>query len=70
MSKYMSYICDICGRDIEGPSAQAISEKTALIKLWGPGEYRAGGGQRKDLCLNCYEKFVNFLDGGNCGDED
>ena len=62
MRKTMSYICDICGTEIIGHSAQAISGESALIKLWIPGEYRAGPGQRIDLCEKCYEKFINYLE--------
>ncbi len=62
MSKTMSYICDICGAEIIGHSAQAISGESALIKLWSPGEYRAGPGQRIDLCMRCYERFVRFIE--------
>ncbi len=61
MSKTMSYICDICGTEIVGHSAQAVAGESALIKLWTPGEYRAGPGQRIDLCLSCYEKFVRYM---------
>ena len=64
MSKTMSYICDVCGAEIVGHSAQAVAGESALVKLWTPGEYRTGSGQRIDLCLNCYEKFVAFLEGG------
>ena len=62
MSKTMSYICDICGAEIIGHSAQAAASESALIKIWTPGEYRAGPGQRMDLCLDCYERFVRFVE--------
>lgn len=62
MSKTMSYICDICGAEIIGHSAQAAASESAVIKLWTPGEYRAGPGQRMDLCLDCYERFVRFVE--------
>jgi hypothetical protein len=61
MSKYMSYICDICGKKIVGHSAQVVAGESAQIKLWAPGDYRAGPGQRMDLCLDCYERFVSFM---------
>lgn len=64
MSKYMSYMCDICGREITGHSAQAIAGESAQLKLWPPGEYRAGPGQRIDLCVDGFAKFVTFLEGG------
>ena len=62
MSKTMSYICDICGVEIIGHSAQAVAGESALIKLWTPGEYRAGPGQRINLCLSCYERFIRFTE--------
>lgn len=65
----MSYMCDICGAEILGHSAQAISRESALIKLWVPGDYRSGPGQRVDLCLECYEKFINFME-SECKDND
>ena len=64
MSKQMLYICDICGAEIVGPSAHAIAQDSAQIKLWGPGDYRAGPGQRMDLCLDCFNRFVSFLERG------
>ncbi len=36
MSKYMSYICDICGKEIIGHSAQAVAAESAQLKLWPP----------------------------------
>lgn len=69
MSKTMSYICDICGAEIIGHSAQAAASKSALIKLWTPGEYRAGPGQRMDLCLDCYEQFVRLVESGAASNE-
>ena len=69
MSKTMSYICDICGAEIIGHSAQAAASESAVIKLWTPGEYRAGPGQRIDLCLGCYERFVRFIESGATTDE-
>ena len=62
MSKHVSYICDICGAEILGQTAQMACAESARIQLWTPGEYRAGPGQRMDLCLSCYERFVNFLE--------
>lgn len=64
MSRRMSYICDICGREITGHSAEAIASVSARIQFWGPGDYRSGSGQRMDLCMDCYERFVSFLENG------
>lgn len=62
MSKYMSYICDICGAEIVGHSAHAVAEESARLKLWEPGAYRAAPGQNIDLCLDCFNRFVSFLE--------
>lgn len=59
MSQKTEYICDRCGKEIEWFDVKRASAK---IQLYGPGEYRAGPGQRIDLCQECYEKFVNFLE--------
>ena len=65
MSKSISYACDVCGKEIIGHSAHAVAEQSAQIKIWAPSEYRAGSGQRIDLCLDCYQGLVNFLESGN-----
>lgn len=70
MSKYVSYICDICGKEIIAHSAQAAASESAQVKLWAPGVYRAGPGQRFDMCLECYERFVTFLERGISIEED
>lgn len=64
MSRRMSYICDICGREIVGHSAQAVAAESARVNFWGPGEPRTNAGQRMDFCIACYERFVNFLENG------
>lgn len=64
MGKQILYTCDICGKEIKGHSAQAVAGVSAQIKLWTPGDYRAGPGQRIDLCEDCFAKFVAFLEGG------
>ena len=46
---------------------QDIKNSSAKIQLWGVGEYRASGGQRIDLCEDCYCEFVTFLEGGANG---
>ena len=54
--------CDKCGADIPCYNNMAISENSALIQLFGVGECRTAKPQRIDLCLDCYEKFVNWLE--------
>lgn len=64
MSRCTTYRCDICGKEIVGHSAQAVHQESAQIKLWAPGVYRAGSGERFDLCMDCYNQFVSFLESG------
>lgn len=59
MSKQTIIICDVCGQEIVGTRYDS-----AQIRLFTPGEYRGAGGQRIDMCIKCYEKFVGFLESG------
>lgn len=61
MAQKVEVICDRCGKEISG--YYDIKNSSAKIQLWGVGEYRASGGQRIDLCEDCYCDFVSFLDG-------
>lgn len=58
MSKREEITCDKCGKDIPVWLAKECSAK---ITIDIPGEPR-GCGQRIDLCTECYEKFVDFLE--------
>jgi hypothetical protein len=62
MSQKVEIICDRCGNEIS--RYYDIKNASAKIQLWGVGEYRASGGQRIDLCEDCYADFVMFLEGG------
>lgn len=70
MSQKTEIVCDRCGKDILHPmmrdyySNHTAKEYSAKITLWGVGEPRSSFGQRIDLCPECYEKFVNFMEGG------
>ena len=59
MSKKTVVICDVCGAEVNGTRYDS-----AQIRLSSPGEYRGTGGQRIDMCIKCYEKFVSFLESG------
>lgn len=57
MSRYNDIICDKCGASI------IASRQSALIHLWSPGTPRGTGNeQRIDLCPECYEKIINWLE--------
>lgn len=62
MSQKVEVFCDRCGNEIS--RYYDIKNASAKIQLWGIGEYRASGGQRIDLCPECYDRFVKFLEGG------
>ena len=59
MSKRTEVVCDRCGKEI---NAYDIKISSARIDLWGIGVPRSYGGQRIDLCEECYEQFVSFLE--------
>lgn len=65
MSKKVDIACDKCGQPIScsGIRTNNIRDNSALIHIWGVGYYRGVGcEQRLDLCPECYEKFVNWLE--------
>ncbi len=59
MSQKTEVFCDRCGREI---TDYDIKISSAKIHLWGVGEPRSYGGQRIDLCVECYNRFVDFLE--------
>ena len=61
MSQKIEVNCDRCGREI---TDYDIKTSSAKIHLWGVGEPRSYVGQRMDLCVACYEQFIEFLEGG------
>lgn len=69
MAQKTEVICDRCGRKIENSKGcynpnYCLRDDSAKITLWAVGEPRGSFGQRIDLCVDCYEKFVAFLEGG------
>lgn len=66
MSKKVDITCDKCGQPIvscSGIRTNNIRDISALIHIWGVGHPRGVGcEQRLDLCPDCYEKFVNWLE--------
>lgn len=63
MSRVQKYFCDRCGKEIKGIiNNTQLSEQTARIDLYGIGERRTCPTQRLDLCEECYQKFITFLE--------
>lgn len=63
MSRVTVLSCDRCGTEIS-TYYKSAKDSSAKILLNAPGEYRGCGGQRIDLCEDCYSQFVKFLEGG------
>lgn len=59
MSKKTEVICDRCGKEI---LSYDIKISSARLDLWGIGVPRSYGAQRIDLCEDCYQDFINFLE--------
>ena len=59
MSRKTEVICDRCGREI---CSYDIKISSARIDFWGVGVPRSYCGQRIDLCEECYQEFINFLE--------
>ena len=52
--------CDRCGKEI---TDYDIKISSAKIHFWNVDVPRSYGGQRIDLCVECTEKFIEFLEG-------
>ena len=64
-----SMTCDKCGKPIVNKTGcynenYALRYSSAKITLWGVGEMRSSLGQRIDLCEDCYNSFVSWLESG------
>lgn len=64
MSRKTEVICDRCGAEI---TDYDIKISSARIDIWGLGVPRSYPGQRIDLCTECYQKFVDFMEGDENG---
>lgn len=66
MSRSLKYFCDRCGKEIENViNNMQLSEKSARIDLYAVGKNRTVPSQRIDLCEDCYQEFINFLERSN-----
>lgn len=55
-------ICDRCGKELTAINNTQISEASARIDLYAIGQRRTCPSQRIDLCEDCFERFVTFLE--------
>lgn len=65
MSRSLKYFCDRCGKEFEVINNKQLSDKSARIDLYEIGRQRTCPSQRIDLCEDCYQKFINFLERSN-----
>ena len=62
MSKVETIICDKCGKELTAINNAQISKTSARIDLYPIGQPRTYQSQRIDLCEECYEEFISFLE--------
>lgn len=62
MSRSEIISCNRCGKEIPTFNHIQISEMSARIDLYAIGQRRTCPSQRIDLCEDCFEKFVGFLE--------
>ena len=66
MSRVQKFYCDKCGKEIKDViNNKQLSEKRARIDLYAVGKNRTAPSQRIDLCEDCYQEFINFLERSN-----
>lgn len=73
MARRNELTCDRCGAvilDLERCGNQNVKDAGAKIHYWGVGAPRSYGEQRIDLCIECAEAFVAFLNNENTGEYD
>lgn len=62
MSKIEIITCDKCGKKLRAINNSQISQTSARIDLYAIGRPRTYASQRIDLCEDCYQEFINFLE--------
>ena len=62
MSIIKKFYCDRCGKEFSVISNAQLSEESARIDLFAIGQRRTCPTQRIDLCEECYQQFINFLE--------
>ena len=65
MSRVVRFCCDRCGKDLPGVNNRQISDNSARLDVYAIGSNRTGATQRIDLCEDCFERFVDFLEIGD-----
>jgi hypothetical protein len=55
-------ICDRCGKEFKAINNAQLSAQSARIDLYAIGQPRTYPSQRIDLCEECYQEFISFLE--------
>lgn len=58
----VSFTCDRCGKELPAINNAQVSQVSARIDLYPIGSNRTCPKQRIDLCEECYQEFINFLE--------
>ena len=65
MSRVEKILCDRCGKELAFVNNVQLSKQSARIDLYEIGRQRTCPSQRIDLCEDCYQEFINFLERSN-----
>lgn len=55
-------LCDRCGKEFNAINNAQLSNESARLDLYSIGQPRTCPTQRIDLCEDCYQEFINFLE--------
>lgn len=64
MARVKIITCDRCGKELTAIKNAQISQTSARLDLYAIGQLRTYASQRIDLCEDCYQEFINFLENG------
>ena len=62
MSRVEKILCDRCGKELAFVNNVQLSKQSARIDLYAIDKRRTCPSQRIDLCEDCYQEFINFLE--------
>ena len=62
MIRPSTILCDKCGKELPAINNAQISQTSARIDLYAIGQPRTYPAQRIDLCEDCFQKFITFLE--------
>lgn len=62
MGRTVCFNCDKCGKELPAINNAQVSQISARIDLYPIGCNRTCPSQRIDLCEDCFDRFVTFLE--------